>query len=96
VTVDVEAPVDVDAPELGLPHVVLRTEAGAVVEVGGPECPLPNVSLPATLHVERRGGAVTFTTGKKSGTCTTGVVAGTRVAVGLRGPGRARNLRVLR
>lgn len=88
--------VDVDAPAEGLPHVVLRTDAGGVVEVGGAECPLPVVSLPATLHVERRGAAVTFSAGKKAGTCATGVVAGTRVAVGVRGPGRARNLRVLR
>jgi hypothetical protein len=88
--------VDVDAPAEGLPHVVLRTDAGGVVEVGGAECPLPVVPLPATLHVERRGANVTFVAGKKAGTCTAGVVPGTRVAVGVRGPGRARNLRVLR
>ena len=88
--------VDVDAPAEGVPHVVLRTGAGGVVEVGGPECPVPNVSLPATLHVERRGASVTFNVGGASGGCSTGVVAGTRAAVGLRGPGRARNLRVLR
>ena len=88
--------VDVDAPEEGLPRVVLRTDAGGIVEVGGPDCPLPFVPLPAKLHVERRGATVTFAAGTRSGTCAVGVVAGTRVAVGVRGPGRARNLRVVR
>lgn len=87
---------DVDAPEEAVPHVVLRTDAGGVVEVGGPDCPLPSVSLPASLHVERRGASVTYRVGGTSGACATGIVAGTRVAVGLRGPGQARNLRVLR
>ncbi len=89
--------VDVDAPADGAPHVVLRSDDGREVEVGGVTCPTPAVALPAKLHVERRGATVTYRWGDTAGACPAGPAQGVRVAVGLRGgPARAKNLRVSR
>ncbi|HSQ62519.1 MAG TPA: hypothetical protein VLM85_04870 [Polyangiaceae bacterium] len=96
--------VDVDAPSDGLPQIVLRGESGAEVDVGGASCPLVAPPLPAHLHVERRGGQVTYRLGTATDSPATpcgsaAIGASERIAVGLRaaaGPARAKSLRILR
>jgi hypothetical protein len=98
--------IDVDAPTGEPALVVLRDPLGNELEVGGAGClgqlsaPLPPVA--SSLHVERRGSAVTWTLAAgASGTCATTVTPTARLAIGLRGPpqtGRSvvTNLRVVR
>lgn len=87
---------DVDATE-GVPIVVLRSDGGVEVELGGGACPWPPVPLPATFHVELRNGALRYGSGVSRSTCTAPFAPNDRFAVGLRGgPARAKNLRVSR
>jgi hypothetical protein len=93
--------VEVDTPQPTL--VVLRDVYGNELEVGGQACPEPLLQQPASLEVKRSGAVVQWTLpGGQSGQCPSGVLAGARVSVGLRGIGSAgsesvaRNLRVTR
>jgi hypothetical protein len=93
---------DVDAPTGEPATVVLRDALGAELEVGGFAC--PGVAAPGvkTAHVERQGASVTWSVdGGASHACATGVAAGARLSVGLRGVASAprsvaRDLRVVR
>jgi hypothetical protein len=92
--------VDVDAPTGQPPLVVLRDPAGNEIVVGGDGCDVASLAGANGVHVERHGPSVTWATGGASGTCTSAVAAGARVAIGVRGttpgPSVARNLRVTR
>ncbi len=98
--------IDVDAPTGEPALIVLRDPLGNELEVGGAGClgplPAPVPPVAASLHVERRGSAVTWTLAAgASGTCAAPVTPTARLAIGLRGPpqtGRsvATNLRVVR
>ncbi len=87
---------DVDATE-GVPIVVLRSDSGLEVELGGGACPWPAVKLPATFHVELRNGAISYGSGAARSTCASPLATSDRFAIGLRGgPAKAKNLRVSR
>jgi len=95
--------IDVDAPTGEPAIIVLRDELGADIEVGGVSCP-PALTAGAasSLHVERRGSAVTFTqsTGL-SGGCPATTAATARIRVGVRCSSSAvravaRNLHIVR
>jgi hypothetical protein len=78
--------IDVDAPTGEPALVVLRDAAGNELEVGGVSCAGAVAAGETSLHVERRGRAVTWSiAGGAAGACAGTVAAGARVAVGLRG-----------
>jgi hypothetical protein len=94
--------IDVDAPT-GEPAVaVLRDGLGAELEVGGFSCPGAAAPGVTSAHVERHGTSVTWSVGGgASHACATGVAAGARLSVGLRGVASAarsvaRDLRIVR
>jgi hypothetical protein len=98
--------IDVDQPT-GAPVVlVLRDPSGTELEVGGVTCPGAlagsTAGQPSTLHVQRTGTTVAWSLGGGSpANCATGVAAGARLSIGLRGPegaaqGVANNLRITR
>lgn len=92
-----DATVDVDVASDGAPSIVLRQANGREVEVGGKDCGWSNISLPATLHVALRNGAIAFGVAPQLAACAASVQAGERVSIGLRGgPARVKNLRVSR
>ena len=83
--------IDVDQPTGEPVLVVLRDPTGTELEVGGETCPgaLSGTSAgqASTLHVQRTGATVTWSLGSGApATCTTGVAAGARLSIGLRGP----------
>jgi hypothetical protein len=88
-----DASIDVDATTSSPPIVVLRQEDGTELQIGQ-DCPWPSAQLPATMHVEARGGLITTRIGSTSLACSARVSG--RFAVGLRGPAVARNLRISR
>jgi len=86
--------IDVDQPTGEPVLVVLRDPIGTELEVGGETCPgalsAATAGQPSTLHVERTGATVTWSLGSGApATCATGVVAGARLSIGLRGPQEA-------
>ena len=91
--------VDLDAPTGQPAFVELRDSAGGALDVGSIDCPGAIVpGTPSTVHVERHGAQVTWTSGGRSGTCTLPAGNG-RISVGVRGPSSpsvAKNLVVKR
>jgi hypothetical protein len=83
--------IDVDQPTGEPVLVVLRDPTGTELEVGGETCPGAlsgsTAGQASTLHVQRAGATVTWSLGSgATATCATGVAAGARLSIGLRGP----------
>ncbi|MBX3219870.1 MAG: hypothetical protein KF795_05075 [Labilithrix sp.] len=95
---DFELQVDVTA---AAPSIVLRSDRGAELEVGGASCAFAQAAK-QTLDVRRRGPRVTVSVdGAPERSCPTELETGARVTLGLRGAqgvsvSAARNLRVTR
>jgi hypothetical protein len=83
------------------PSVVLRSERGTELEVGGASCPFAQ-SAHQSLRVNRSGTRVSFSMdGAAERACETALERDARVTLGLRGPqgasfGSAKNLRISR
>ena len=78
--------IDVMAPTGEPALVVLRDALGVELQVGSETCPVAFGAGMSALHVERHGATVTWSVaGGSSGTCATGVAAGARLSVGVRG-----------
>ena len=79
--------IDLVAPTSVAPLVALRDASGDELDVGGDACAVSAPPAPpASLHVERHGGSVTWSwDGAGSGSCQASFAGDGRVSVGVRG-----------